>query len=188
MIFPENFSHTLFTAQRLHERITEMGTTITQDYQNKDLTVIGILKGSALFTADLVRAIDLPLILDFMSISSYSGGRSTSPTGVVKILKDLDTEIENRHVLVVEDIVDTGLTLNYLAKVLRARNPASISFCALLDRTVRRIIELPISYRGFEIPDVYVVGYGLDHQQHYRNLPYIAALKDEKLPDVNSKG
>ncbi len=173
MDFPEKITAILISPEQLRARIAELGNQITNDFKNKDLTVIGLLKGSALFTADLVRAIELPLILDFMAISSYEGGKSTSPTGVVKILKDLDTEIEGRDVLVVEDIVDTGLTLNYLMKILRARNPASLHLCALLDRTVRRIIELPIAYRGFEIPDVYVVGYGLDHQQRYRNLPYI---------------
>jgi hypoxanthine phosphoribosyltransferase len=178
MNFPEKISNILITAAQLSERVAELGATITKDFENQDLTVVGLLKGSAIFTADLVRAIELPLVLDFMSISSYESSPAASPTGVVKILKDLDTEIEGKHVLVVEDIVDTGLTLNYLTKILRARNPASIALCTLLDRTVRRIIDLPIAYRGFEIPDVYIVGYGLDHQQRYRNLPFIGTLKE----------
>jgi len=175
MIFPEKISDILIPSEKLSERISELGVEISKDFKDKDLTVVGILKGSALFTADLVRAIELPLVLDFMAVSSYGKG---SPTGVVKILKDLDTEIEGREVLIVEDIVDTGLTLNYLIKILRARNPSGISLCVLLDRTVRRIIDLRIAYRGFEIPDVYVVGYGLDHQQLYRNLPFIATMKE----------
>jgi hypoxanthine phosphoribosyltransferase len=180
MIFPEKVADVLITAEALQKRVGELGEAITKEFKDKDLTVVGILKGSALFTADLVRAIELPMVLDFMAISSYGGSRSSSPTGVVKILKDLDTDIEGRDVLVVEDIVDTGLTLNYLMKILRARNPSSISLCVLLDRTVRRIIQLQIDYRGFEIPDVYVVGYGLDHKQYYRNLSFIGTLKEER--------
>ncbi|MEW6731190.1 MAG: hypoxanthine phosphoribosyltransferase [Acidobacteriota bacterium] len=178
MDFPEKIVTPMITSEQLRKRVAELGLEITKDFQNKDLTVVGLLKGSAIFTADLVRAIELPLILDFMSITSYSGTINTSPTGVVKILKDLDTDIEGRDLLVVEDIVDTGLTLNYLTKILRAHSPASLTLCTLLDRTVRRIIDLPIAYRGFEIPDVYVVGYGLDHQQRYRNLPFIGTLKE----------
>lgn len=169
-----NITKILFSREQIESRVGEMGAAISQDFQDKELTVVGLLKGSAIFTADLVRRIEIPLILDFMSISSYGGN---SPTGVVKILKDLDTEIEDRHVLIVEDIVDTGLTLNYLLKILKARNPTTVSLCTLLDRRVRRIINLPIAYTGFEIPDVYVVGYGLDHYQYYRNLSYIALLE-----------
>lgn len=178
MVFPEKIADVLISSEQLQKRIAELGAEITNDFKDKDLTVVGILKGSALFTADLVRAVELPLVLDFMAVSSYGTGSSSSPTGVVRILKDLDTEIEGREVLIVEDIVDTGLTFNYLKKILRARNPSGISLCTLLDRAARRIIELPIDYRGFEIPDAYVVGYGLDHQQLYRNLPFIATLKE----------
>jgi hypoxanthine phosphoribosyltransferase len=177
MVFPEKIANLLISSEELKKRVAELGEAITNDFRDRDLTAVGILKGSALFTADLVREIRLPLVLDFMSITSYGG--SSSPTGVVKILKDLDTDIENRDILIVEDIVDTGLTLNYLMKILRAHNPANISLCTLLDRRVRRIIDLPLKYIGFEVPDIYVVGYGLDHQQQYRNLPFIGTLKEE---------
>jgi hypoxanthine phosphoribosyltransferase len=178
MNFPEIIPDCLISAEQIGKRVSELGAEITKEFTGKSLTVVGILKGSAIFTADLVRAIEVPMVLDFMSITSYGGSRSNSPTGVVKILKDLDTDIEGRDVLIVEDIVDTGLTINYLMKIMKAHSPTSISTCVLLDRTVRRLINLQIDYRGFEIEDVYVVGYGLDHQQHYRNLPYIGTLKE----------
>jgi hypoxanthine phosphoribosyltransferase len=159
-------------------RVQELGGQIAHAYQGKELVLISILKGSVVFLTDLIRAIALPLTLDFMAISSY-GGQGAS--GVVRIVKDLDQDITGRHVLIVEDIVDTGLTLGYLLRILQARNPLSLRVCTLLDRSVRRIVDLPIAFRGFEIPDRFVVGYGLDYQQRYRNLPFLGELKPEVL-------
>jgi len=164
----------LIPQNRLQERVSELGLQISQDFAGKNLTIVAILKGSFVFAADLLRAITLPCSIDFMSISSY--GTQTS-SGVVRITKDLDESIAARHVLLVEDIIDTGLTANYLTHALRQRNPASVDICALLDKSARRIIDLPIPYRGFEIPDVFVVGYGMDYQQQYRNLPNISILR-----------
>jgi hypoxanthine phosphoribosyltransferase len=164
----------LFSAERIQERVRELGQAISKDYEGKDPVLISMLRGAAIFTGDLVRFISVPLTLDFMAISSYTGGQSS---GVVQILKDLEESIEGRDAIVVEDIVATGLTLGYLLKSLQARNPASLRVCTLLDRAVSRIIDVPIDYRGFELTDVFVVGYGLDFQQHYRNLPFICALK-----------
>ena len=159
-------------------RVREIGSDITRDYEGRDLVLVTVLKGGFMFMADLCRAIDLPLRMDFMSISSY-GPDATH--GVVRILKDLDEPIDGASVLVVEDIIDTGFTLNYLLKVLRQREPASLDVCVLLDKDVRRIVDLPIAYRGFRIPDRFVVGYGLDHRSALRNLPYVGTLKDEVM-------
>lgn len=164
----------LIPQDRLQKRVQELGYQISRDYADKDLILIAILKGSFIFAADLLRAITINATIDFMGISSY--GRDASP-GVVRITKDLDESIAGRNVLLVEDIIDTGLTANYLTRVLRQHRPASLDICALLDKSARRIIDLPIAYRGFEVPDVFVIGYGLDHQQRYRNLPYIAKLQ-----------
>jgi len=164
----------LVPQNRLQERVSELGLQISQDFAGKNLTIVAILKGSFVFAADLLRAITIPCSIDFMSISSY--GTQTS-SGVVRITKDLDESIASRNVLLVEDIIDTGLTANYLLHALRQRNPASVDICALLDKSARRIIDLPIPYRGFEIPDVFVVGYGMDYQQQYRNLPNISILR-----------
>ncbi len=163
----------LIPQDRLQERISELGAEISKAYEAKDLAVVAILKGSFIFAADLLRAISINATIDFMSISTYAG---QPQSGVVRITKDLEESITGRNVLLVEDIIDTGLTANYLLRVLRERNPASIDICALLDKSARRIIDLPIAYRGFEIPDVFIVGYGMDYQQRYRNLPYIAVL------------
>ncbi len=163
----------LIPQDRLQQRISELGSEISEAYQNKDLAVVAILKGSFIFAADLLRAIAIASTIDFMSISSYA---NQPQSGVVRITKDLEESITGRDVLLVEDIIDTGLTANYLLRVLRERNPASLQVCALLDKSARRIIDLPVAYRGFEIPDVFVVGYGMDYQQLYRNLPYIAVL------------
>lgn len=168
----------LLSAAAIHARVQELGRQISQAYQGKDLVLISILKGAVVFLADLMRAITIPHTVDFMAISSY-GGEGAS--GVVRIVKDLDQTITGRHVLVVEDVVDTGLTLGYLLRILQARQPASLQVCTLLDRSVRRIVNLPIAFRGFEIPDQFVVGYGLDYQQRYRNLPFIGILKPEVL-------
>jgi hypoxanthine phosphoribosyltransferase len=164
----------LIPQDRLQERVSELGREISEAYKGKDLTLVAILKGSFIFAADLLRAMTINASIDFMAISSYAG---QTVSGVVRITKDLDESIQDRHVLLVEDIIDTGLTGNYLLQTLRRRNPASIGVCALLDKSVRRIIDLPIAYRGFEIPDVFVVGYGMDYQQRHRNLPHIAVLR-----------
>jgi hypoxanthine phosphoribosyltransferase len=174
MSAPEDIGEILFSAERIQDRVRELGDNISRDYEGKDPVLVCMLRGAAIFTADLVRSISTPLTLDFMAISSYTGGQSS---GAVKILKDLEESIEGREVIVVEDIVATGLTLSYLLRSLQARNPASLRVCALLDRAVSRIIDEPITYRGFELPDVFVVGYGLDFQQHYRNLPFICTLR-----------
>jgi hypoxanthine phosphoribosyltransferase len=168
----------MFSQAEISVRVQELGAQIAHAYQGKELVLISILKGAVVFVTDLMRAIALPLTLDFMAISSY-GGHGTS--GVVRIVKDLEQDITGRHVLVVEDIVDTGLTLGYLLRILQARHPLSLQVCTLLDRSVRRIVDLPITFRGFEIPDRFVVGYGLDYQQRYRNLPFIGVLKPEVL-------
>ncbi len=164
----------LIPQDRLQKRVSELGSEISQAYELKDLLIVAILKGSFVFAADLLRTISIQASIDFMAISSYGHQNSS---GVVRITKDLDESIQGRSVLLVEDIIDTGLTANYLLQDLTRRGPASVEICALLDKSARRIIDLPIKYRGFEIPDVFVVGYGMDYQQRYRNLPYIAILR-----------
>jgi hypoxanthine phosphoribosyltransferase len=166
---------TLVSSEDLERRVGELGAEISRDYAGRDLVMVGVLKGAVLFIADLMRELEVPCEIDFMAVSSY--GSATDSSGVVRILKDLDAPIEDRDVLVVEDIVDSGLTLHYLLKNLRARNPASLEVCALLTKPARRRIELPIRYVGFEIPDRFAIGYGLDHAQRYRNLSYVAALE-----------
>jgi hypoxanthine phosphoribosyltransferase len=166
---------TLVGQEDLQRRVKELGAEISADYEDSDLVMIGVLKGAILFLADLMRELTVPCEVDFMAVSSY--GSSTDSSGVVRILKDLDASIEGRDVLVVEDIIDSGLTLHYLMKNLRARNPASLEVCALLTKPERRRIDLPIRYVGFEIPNRFAIGYGLDHAQRYRNLPYVAALE-----------
>ena len=161
----------------LAQRVTELGAEITADYRGRDLLLVGVLKGAVFFIADLMRAIDIPCEVDFMAISSY--GSATDSSGVVRILKDLDLSIENRNVLVVEDIVDSGLTLSYLVRTLRARRPASLEVCALLTKPARRRTDDPCRYVGFEIPPRFVIGYGLDFAERYRNLPYVGVLRDE---------
>lgn len=167
----------LFSEEVLAERIGELGAQITEDYRGKSLTVVGILKGSNIFTSDLVRKIDLPLRMEFMAVSSY--GNTTESSGVVKILKDLDNSIEGEHVLIVEDIVDSGLTLKYLKEILATRNPASVKVCTLLDKPARRKENIVPDYCGFEVPDEFIVGYGIDYAERYRNLPYVGILKRE---------
>lgn len=163
----------MITQDRLQKRVRELGAQISKDYADKDLMLIAILKGSFVFAADLIRAITIEATIDFMAISSYG---SDSASGVVRITKDLEESIGGRNVLLVEDIIDTGLTANYLTRVLQEHRPASLEICALLDKSARRLIDLPIRYQGFEIPDLFVVGYGLDYQQRYRNLPSISKL------------
>jgi hypoxanthine phosphoribosyltransferase len=165
----------LLAEEQIRDRVNELGVEIARDYAGRDLVVVTVLRGGFYFLADLTRAIDMPLAIDFMAISSYRGGKG--PTGAVRLIKDLDEEITGRHVLLVEDIIDTGLTASYLLRTLEARDPEDLAVCTLLDKTARRIAEgLPIRYRGFEVPDEYLVGYGLDHRQLYRNLRYIAVL------------
>ncbi|GAB6084903.1 hypoxanthine phosphoribosyltransferase [Alkaliphilus crotonatoxidans] len=167
----------LFSQETIAEKVAELGKQITNDYDKReDLITIGVLKGANIFLGDLVRRIDLPIMIDFMAVSSY--GHSTESSGVVRILKDLDLEIENKHVLIVEDIVDTGLTLKYLTENLRSRNVKSLKICTLLDKPLRRKCQLDIDYVGFEIPDAFIVGYGIDYAEKYRNLPYIASIKE----------
>jgi len=158
----------------LRNKVRQLGQEISERYADGDLLLIGVLKGAVFFLADLMREIDIPCELDFMAVSSY--GSATDSSGVVRILKDLDTPIEGRHVLIVEDIVDSGLTLQYLMRNLGARNPASLEVVALLTKRDRRKVELPLAFTGFEIPDRFAIGYGLDHAERYRNLPYVAAL------------
>ncbi|MCG9966676.1 hypoxanthine phosphoribosyltransferase [Pelotomaculum terephthalicicum JT] len=166
----------LLTEEQLELQVAELGRRISQDYAGKEILVVGILKGAMVFLADLVRKITVPTYFDFISVSSY--GSSTKSSGVVRILKDLDRSITGRHVLIVEDIIDTGLTLNYLLENLSSRHPASIKLCALLDKPSRRLkpANINIDYCGFTIPDEFVVGYGLDYNERYRNLPYIMIL------------
>ncbi len=175
-----HIEETLYSGEQIAARVTELGAEISRDYMGLDPLLVGVLRGVAVFIGDLVRAIPAPLDLDFMAISSY--GTATRSSGVVRILKDLDENITGRHVLVVEDIIDTGLTLAYILKTLRARNPASMRVCALLNRSARRLVDVPIDYIGFDVPDLFVVGYGLDLGQRYRNLRYIGALAPESLP------
>jgi hypoxanthine phosphoribosyltransferase len=165
---------TLVSEQELRQRVAELGEQISRDYEGRPLLLVGVLKGAVFFLSDLMRFIDIPVEVDFMAVASY--GSATDSSGVVRILKDLDAAIEGRDVLIVEDIVDSGLTLQYLLRNLGSRNPRSLEVCALLTKPERRKVELPSRYVGFEIPDRFVVGYGLDHEQQYRNLPFVAAL------------
>ena len=165
----------LVQADDLQHRIEQLGAQITEDYRGRDLLLVGVLKGAVFFLADLMRHIEVPCEVDFMAVASY--GSATESSGVVRILKDLDMAIEDRHVLIVEDIVDSGLTLQYLLRSLQARNPASLEVCALLTKPARREVDLPARYVGFEIPDRFAIGYGLDHDEKYRNLPFVAALQ-----------
>src|SRR3989449_8070757 len=166
----------LISEEQIQNRIRELGTQIALDYAGRNPLLIGVLKGACFFLSDLLRAIDIPLGIEFIAISSY--GSSTRTSGEVRILKDLDVPVENRHIIVVEDIVDTGLTLSYLLTNLKSRGAASVKLVALLDKSERREREVAIDYLGFEIPDHFVVGYGLDFSERYRNLPFIAVLKN----------
>ena len=159
----------LLSEEQLSQKIAELGEEISKDYQGKEIVAICVLKGAILFMADLARAVKVPMALDFMAVSSYGNGTSTS--GTVRILKDLDNSIEGKHVLVVEDIIDSGVTLKYLLKNLKSRKPASIKLCTLLNKPERRRVEVDIDYCGFTVPDYFLVGYGLDYAEKYRNLP-----------------
>jgi hypoxanthine phosphoribosyltransferase len=176
----------LIEEARLQARVREIGAEISLDYADRDLLLVGVLKGAVFFMADLMRAISVPCEIDFMAISSYGAAHDSS--GVVRILKDLDINIEGRHVLVVEDIIDSGLTLSYLVRNLESREPASLTVCALLTKPSRREIEVEVRYVGFEIPNRFVIGYGLDFAERYRNLPYVAVLDEELLDEESLDG
>lgn len=167
----------LVSEDDINKRVVELGEMITKDYIDKDLVVIGILKGAVIFMSELVKNIKLPITMDFMAVSSY--GKSTVSTGEVRIIKDLDFSVEGKELLVVEDIIDTGLTLSYLIDNLKKRGANSVKVCTLLDKPDRRTVGVEVDYLGFEIPDEFVVGYGLDYAERYRNLPYVGALKEE---------
>jgi hypoxanthine phosphoribosyltransferase len=174
-------SEVLIEEDRLRSRVVELGEEISSDYVGRDLLLIGVLKGAVFFMADLMRTLTIPCEIDFMAISSY--GAQTDSSGVVRILKDLDINIDGRNVLVVEDIIDSGLTLSYLMRNLEAREPATLEVCALLTKPDRREIDVPVRYIGFEIPNRFVVGYGLDFAERYRNLPYVGVLDSELVPE-----
>jgi len=173
----------LIDESALQARIGELGDEISADYAGRDLLLIGVLKGAVFFMSDLMRRLSVPCEIDFMAISSY--GAATDSSGVVRILKDLDINIEGRHVLVVEDIIDSGLTLSYLMRNLEAREPASLEVCALMTKPARREIDVDVRYVGFEIPNRFVIGYGLDFAERYRNLPFVAVLHSDLIPETN---
>lgn len=173
----EDIEKILLDEEQISKKIKEIGNTISKDYKGKDLILIGVLKGSIMYMANLAREIDIPCTMDFMSVSSY--GNSTTSSGIVKILKDLDVSIEGKDVLIVEDIIDSGITLKYLQKYLRAKNPNSVEITTLLNKPERRKADIDVKYIGFEVPDYFLVGYGLDYAEKYRNLPFIGILKEE---------
>lgn len=173
----EDIQEILFSSEVLSEKVKELAEKITNDYNGKELVVVGILKGSVIFAAELIKNISIKCEIDFMAVSSY--GNSTETSGVVRILKDLDSNIEGKHILIVEDIVDTGTTLKYLLEYLKARKANSIEIVSLLNKPARRKVDLDVKYIGFEVPDAFIVGYGIDYAEQYRNLPYIGILKPE---------
>ena len=183
-VHQEDIEQVLLTGEQIQDKIAELGAQITSDYAGSDLLLVGVLKGAFVFMADLSRHIHLPMEFDFMAVSSY--GAATQTSGVVRILKDLDHEIQGRNVLIVEDIVDSGLTLSYLMKNLRTRRPATIEVCALMQKTDVQQVPIEIKYRAFEIPPVFVVGYGLDYGERFRNLPYVGTLRPEVYRDAVS--
>jgi hypoxanthine phosphoribosyltransferase len=177
----KDVAEVLIDEEALQRRISELGDEISGDYAGRDLLLIGVLKGAVFFMADLMRRLTVPCEIDFMAISSYGG--QTDSSGVVRILKDLDVNIKDREVLVVEDIIDSGLTLSYLMRNLRSREPASLEICSLMTKPSRREIEVPVRYVGFEIPNRFVIGYGLDFAERYRNLPYVGVLNAELITE-----
>jgi len=174
MLNNQEINEILITEEEIRKRVAELGEKITKDYKNKNLVLIGVLRGAVIFMADLARTISIPMIFDFIAISSY--GASTKSSGVVRILKDLDESIAGKDVLIVEDIVDTGLTLDYLFRILKSRKPSSLKVCTLLTKNARRKVKVKVDYSGFDIPNKFVVGYGLDYAGRYRNIPYIFTL------------
>lgn len=177
----EDVGEILFTAEQIQEIVERIGKQISEDYADKDLIMISVLKGSLMFMADLMRSVTIPCSIDFLSVTSYGSGTTT--TGEVRILKDLDITLEGKDVLVVEDILDSGMTLSFLLKSLQARNPRSIRLCTLLDKPERRRVDIKADYVGVQVPDKFIVGYGLDYAEKYRNLPYIGVLKPEIYSD-----
>ena len=171
----------LIDEDRIGERLDELAAAVDRDYAGREVLLVGVLKGAFMVMADFARRLEVPSAVDFMAVSSY--GSATRSSGVVRILKDLDAEIEDKHVLIVEDIIDSGLTLDYLVRNLQSRGPASVEVMALLTKPSRHEVDVPYRYVGFEVPDVFVVGYGLDYAERYRELPYIGTLKDELIPD-----
>lgn len=169
---------TLLSAEEIQKRVAELGAEISREYQGKEILLIGILKGAFVFCADLIRHITVPTEVDFMAVSSY--GKSTESSGVIRIVKDLDTEVQGKHLLLVEDIVDSGLTLRYLREYLQHHQPASIRIAVLLDKPSRRKTEVTVDYTGFSIPDEFIVGYGIDYAEHHRNLPYIGMIGESE--------
>ena len=172
----DDIDRVLISEDELKAIVNNMGKQISEDYKDKDLLLVSVLKGSVVFMADLMRSISVPCNIDFMAVSSYGSG--TKSSGVVKIIKDLDINLEGKDVLIVEDILDSGRTLNYIISILEKRNPASIKICTLLDKPERRVVDLYADYSGAEVPDEFVVGYGLDYDEKYRNLPYVGVLKE----------
>jgi hypoxanthine phosphoribosyltransferase len=175
----------LLTPEQIQQRINELGQTIRQDYAGRNPLLIGVLKGVLFFMADLLRAVPIPLEVDFLAVASYSP--ETRSRGKVRLVKDLEADISGRHLLFVEDVIDTGLTLNYLLSTLRARQPASLEVCVLFDKPEKRLIDIPLKYKGFNLPDQFVVGYGLDYHERYRNLPFVGILKTSVL-SLSSRG
>jgi len=168
----------LISEEMIQSRVKEMGAEISRDYKDLDVIIVSILKGGVYFLTDLTRAINVPHVIDFMVVSSYGDSQETS--GIVRMVKDLKEDIRHRHVILIEDIVDTGLTLDYLLKNLKTREPASIEVCTFLSKPSRRRVDVPVKYLGYEVPDEFAVGYGLDYKQHYRNLPFICVFKPEE--------
>ena len=178
MTMHDDIQTILVTEEQLQAKVAQLGARISQDYAGKDLLLVSILKGAVVFMADLMRAVSIPCSIDFMVVSSY-GGTNTETTGLVKIVKDLDADLTGKDVLIVEDVLDTGVTLSNLVPMLKMRNPSSVKICAILDKPARRKTDIAADYRGFEVPDAFVVGYGLDYDEKYRNLPYVGVLKPE---------
>lgn len=178
MSMKDDIRHVLVSEEQLKAKVDQLGAQISKDYEGKNLVLVSILKGSVVFMADLMRAITIPCNIDFMVVSSYGGGNTTT-SGLVKIIKDLDGDLSGKDVLIVEDILDTGVTLSNLVPMLRMRNPSSVKICTILDKPSRRKADITPDYEGFQVPDEFVVGYGLDYDEKYRNLPYIGVLKPE---------
>lgn len=174
----QDIDHILVSEEQLRQKVAELGAQISRDYEGRDLLMVSILKGGAVFMADLMRTVTIPCAIDFMVVSSY-GGANTESTGLVKIVKDLDADLSGKDVLIVEDILDTGITLSNLLPMLRLRNPSSVKLCTILSKPSRRKADIESDYLGFEVPDEFVVGYGLDFDEKYRNLPYVGVLKPE---------
>jgi hypoxanthine phosphoribosyltransferase len=174
-----NIREVLISEETIQRRVAEMGAQITRDYEGQNLLLVGVLKGVLFFMADLLRAIRMPVEVDFIAISSYSS--ESRNQGFVRLVKDLETPLTGRHILFVEDVIDTGLTLNYLLRTLKTRQPASLEVCVLFNKVQQRLIEIPLKYKGFDIPDRFVVGYGLDYREKYRNLPFVGLLSPEAL-------